>query len=185
MTFEQFFNSEIKSRLIKFFTYNHNKFYEVGDIARKLNLPNATVKSQLLRLLADGFLKSKSSKAFSVSYKFPYLQDIKNLVLQFPPVTDELLLKEITKIGQIKLFLIAGTLINEQKARADMLIVGNRVSEKKMEKFLRIVESNIGKEIRYVLLTTEEFKYRKNMFDRFILDVLEFPHKKLINKLKV
>ncbi|OGD32383.1 hypothetical protein A3C91_05010 [Candidatus Azambacteria bacterium RIFCSPHIGHO2_02_FULL_52_12] len=185
MTFEQFFNSEIKSRLIKFFTYNHTKFYEASDIARKLNLPSATVKSHLLKLLAEGFLKSKSSKAFSVSYKFPYLEDIKNLVLRFPPVADELLLKEISKIGQIKLFMIAGTLINEQKARADMLIVGNRVSEKKMEKFLRLIESNIGKEIRYVLLTTEEFKYRKNMFDRFILDVLEFPHRKLINKLKV
>src|SRR3989344_4817483 len=185
MTFEQFFNSEIKSRLIKFFTYNHTKFYDVSEIARSLDLPSGTVKSHLLKLLAEGFLKSKSSKSFSVSYKFPYLQDVKNLVLKFPPVADETLLKEIAKVGQVKLFIIAGIFLNEEKARADILIVGNRISEKKLERFLRLVESQIGKEIRYVLLNAEEFKYRKNMFDRFILDVLEFPHKKLINKLKV
>ncbi len=185
MTFEQFFNSEIKSRLIKFFTYNHNKFYDIADIARTLNLSGALVRSHILKLLAEGFLKSKSSKSFSVSYKFPYLQDVKNLVLQFPPIDDALLLKEIAKIGQVKLFIVAGIFLNEEKSRADMLIVGNRVSEKKMERFLRMVESRIGKEIHYVLLSVDEFTYRKNMFDRFILDVLEFPNKKLINKLKV
>ncbi len=185
MTFEQFFNSEVKSRLIKFFTYNHTKFYEVSEIARSLNLPSNTVKSNLLKLLSEGFLKSKSSKSFSVSYKFPYLQDVKNLVLKFSPVSDDTLQKEIAKIGQVKLFIVAGIFLNEEKARADMLIVGNKISEKKLERFLRLVESQIGKEIRYVLLNIEEFKYRKNMFDRFILDVLEFPHKKLINKLKI
>lgn len=185
MTFEQFFNSEVKSRLIKFFTYNHTKFYDVSEIARSLNLPSNTVKSHLLKLLAEGFLKSKSSKSFSVSYKFPYLQDVKNLVLKFEPVADDTLQKEVLKIGQIKLFIIAGIFLNQEKARADMLIVGNKISNKKLEKFLHLVESQIGKEIRYVLLNIDEFKYRKNMFDRFILDVLEFPHKKLINKLKI
>jgi len=50
---------------------------------------------------------------------------------------------------------------------------------------LRSIESSVGKELHYVLMNTHEFKYRREMFDRFVLDVLEFPHRKLINKLKI
>jgi len=34
-------------------------------------------------------------------------------------------------------------------------------------------------------MNVQDFKYRKDMFDRFVLDILEFPHRKLINKLKI
>ncbi|MEK7520222.1 MAG: hypothetical protein AAB581_03225, partial [Patescibacteria group bacterium] len=76
-------------------------------------------------------------------------------------------------------------LINTEKARTDILLVGDNMSERKAERFLRFVESCVGTELRYTLLKTEEFKYRKSMFDRFVLDILEFPHRKVINKLKV
>jgi len=84
MTFEQFFNSEIKARLVKFFIYNNSKFFDIGDIAKRLALRRSVIKPDLLELRDQGFLKSRSSKAFSVSYKFPHLNDIKNLALRFP-----------------------------------------------------------------------------------------------------
>ena len=45
------------------------------------------------------------------------------------------------------------------------------------------LEAEIGKEIDFVLMSGEEFKYRLNMLDKFILEFLEGPHEEIINKL--
>ena len=81
--------------------------------------------------------------------------------------------------------MIAGVLINSQKSRADLLVVGDKISERKFVKVLKAIESGIGREVHYALMNVQDFKYRKDMFDRFVLDALEFPHRKLINKLKI
>jgi len=65
------------------------------------------------------------------------------------------------------------------------LIVGDGIKNKSLANFLKDLESEVGKEIDYVVLTTADFKYRYDMFDRFIRDILEKPHEKLINKLKI
>ena len=184
MTFEQFCNSETKSRLIKFFIYNGAQFYHISDIAKQLGVKARSIRGDLLKLLDAGFLKSRSAH-FSVNYKFPYFSELKELVLKFPAVSDETIVKEAQKIGAVKLMIVAGVFLNSSKSRADLLIVGDKISEKKFARFLRSIESSVGKELHYVLMNTHEFKYRREMFDRFVLDVLEFPHRKLINKLKV
>lgn len=184
-TFEKFFDSEVKSRLIKFFIYNPTKFVEIRDVASRTGLPGNAVRSHLLKLQEAGFLKSKGNQAFSISYKFPYLGDLRNLALQFPPLSDEQIINETSKIGKIKLIIIAGILINSQKSRADLLVVGDKISERKFAKVLKMIESSIGREVNYAIMTVQDFKYRRDMFDRFVLDILEFPHRKLINKLKI
>ncbi len=185
MTFEQFCNSEIKARLIKFFIYNGAQFYHSADIARQLGLPTRVTRGDLLKLLDAGFVKSRSSQLFSVNSKFPYFNELKALVLKFPAVSDETIAKEALKAGKVKLLIVAGLFINSPRSRVDMVVVGDKISDKKFARFMRFIESSVGREIHYVLMSIHEFKYRRDMFDRFVLDVLDFPHKKLINKLKI
>lgn len=185
MTFEQFFDSPVKLRLIKFFVHNHSRFCDIGDIAKKLDIPAATAKKYAKELRKEGFLKSRSAGSYSISYRFPFLAEVKALTLKFPPVSDDFLLKEAKKIGNVKALIIAGMLVHAEKARAEIILVGDKVSEKKAERFLHAVEAQAARDLRYVLMTTEEFAYRRKMFDRFVLDVLEFPHRTVINKLKL
>lgn len=185
MTFEHFFDSPVKLRLVKFFVYNHNKFFDIKDVARRLNVQPAIVRKHAQELRKGGFLKSRSAESFSISYRFPYLNEVKGLVLKFSPVSDEFLQKEAKKIGNVKALIVAGMLVHAEKARAEIILIGDKISEKKAEKFLRAIEAHAAKELRYVLMTTDEFIYRKKMFDRFVLDVLEFPHRMVVNKLKL
>jgi|SRR3989304_9134656 len=185
MTFEHFFDSPVKIRLIKFFVYNHNRFFNITDVARRLNIPLGVVRKHAQELRKAGFLKSRSAGSFSISYRFPYLNEVKGLTLKFPPVSDAFLQKEVKKIGNVKALIIAGMLVHAEKARAEIILIGDRISEKKTERFLHAIEAQAAKELRYVLMTTEEFIYRKKMFDRFVLDVLELPHRMVVNKLKL
>jgi len=55
----------------------------------------------------------------------------------------------------------------------------------KLRTFLRSLEAEIGREIKFSLMDREEFDYRFGMFDRFIRVLLEGPHEKIINKIGI
>ena len=69
--------------------------------------------------------------------------------------------------------------------RVDIMVVGDDIDFKRFSDFIKRLEGDLGVELRYVVLGTEEFRYRFDMFDRFVHDILEYPHRKVINKLKI
>jgi len=81
------------------------------------------------------------------------------------------------------LAVISGIFINYEKSKADMVLVGDNVSKAKLKNLMSSLEAEIGKEIVFALMTMEEFKYRLNMLDKFILEFLEGPHEEVINKI--
>ena len=85
----------------------------------------------------------------------------------------------------MKLAIAAGAFINSDSSRIDLVIVGDKINRRKIESLLHQWEANAGRELTYALMSTEEFKYRLDMFDRFIRDVLESAHDKLINLLNI
>ena len=64
-----------------------------------------------------------------------------------------------------------------------MVLVVNNVSRPKLKNLMSNIEAEVGREISYVLMNNEEFKYRLDMLDRFLLDFLEGPHDELVNKI--
>ena len=64
-----------------------------------------------------------------------------------------------------------------------MILVGDGISRAKLKNLMSSLEAEIGKEIDFVLMSGEEFKYRLNMLDKFILEFLEGPHEEIINKI--
>lgn len=188
VTFEQFFNSETKARLVKFFVYNSNTAFEVREIALKLNLKPQSIKKPLEELSSAGFLKSrkiKSKRFYQQDPKCHFKTQLKNLVLQFAAASHDKIYKDVKKIGSVKLVVLGGVFLNTDKFRVDIFIVVDKVRESQLRKFLKNLEAEVGKEISYAIMGTKEFKYRMDMFDRFVRDILEFPHEKIINKLKV
>jgi hypothetical protein len=63
--------------------------------------------------------------------------------------------------------------------------VGDDIERGKLTKFLKTLESEMGTEIRFGIMEKDEFKYRYEMFDRFLRVLLEGPHRKIINRLEM
>ncbi|OHA05514.1 MAG: hypothetical protein A2934_05405 [Candidatus Sungbacteria bacterium RIFCSPLOWO2_01_FULL_47_10] len=116
---------------------------------------------------------------------FTFFPELRQLVLKAAPAGRTGILKKLRQAGEIKLAILAGVFINAENSRVDILIVGDKIKKPKLNKLLVWLESEMGKELNYVVISTDEFKYRMDMYDRFIRDILEFPHEKLINKLHV
>ena len=84
----------------------------------------------------------------------------------------------------MKLGIISGVFINNPKSKTDLLIVGDNVSQAKMKHLLEDLEAEMGREVNYSLMDSSEFKYRANMFDKFIMEIFESPHELVVNKMQ-
>ena len=52
-------------------------------------------------------------------------------------------------------------------------------------KALRALEAEMGKELRYAAFGTKDFSYRLGMYDKFVRDIIDYPHERLIDKVGI
>mgnify|MGYP001560191525 FL=1 len=152
-----------------------------------LKINSASIRKQFKSLVAVKFITAKNiagKKFFKVNKDFDFYNELKELITKASPASKEKMLKKLKGLGKIKLALISGIFINSDVSRADLLVVGD-LKLSKFNNFLKDLEAEVGKEINYALMTTKEFQYRYDMYDRFVHDLLDFKHEKLINKLKI
>ena len=86
---------------------------------------------------------------------------------------------------QVKLAVLAGVFLNHENSRTDLLIVGDDITKRKLDRFLLYIESELGRSIQYTLMDMDEFKYRMGMYDRFLRDILEYPHTTIIDRIGI
>ena len=187
-TIDVLFDSPVRVRVLKLFLYNPETSFEPKTISKILNIGSAIANKHLrglkeVKLIDQKTIKSK--KVFKTNPDFYFYNELKELVLKANPASKEKLIKRISSLGKIKLAIISGIFLNFDNARADLMIVGDDIKPVKFNKFLKDLEAEVGKEINCALMTVKEFHYRYNMYDRFVRDILDFKHEKLINKLKI
>lgn len=124
-------------------------------------------------------------QVYYVNKEFQFFPELRMLILKAAPANRPVLTRKLQLVGGVKLAILSGFFINSERSRADLLISGDNINKSKLNKFLNWLESEIGKELNYVVMSTDEFKYRLNMYDRFIRDILDFPHEIVINKLHI
>ena len=69
--------------------------------------------------------------------------------------------------------------------RIDLLIVGERLKKGKLERTIRSMESEIGRELKYSILDTTDFQYRYSIGDKLVRDVFDYQHQIVLDKLGI
>jgi len=187
-TLDALFDSPVKVKLLKLFLHNPDENFESKIVSKKLNLKTVQVSKHIGDLADIKFLNCKNSKGrktFKVNCDFDFYNELKELVVKASPASKEKMSRRLKSLGKIKLALLAGVFINCDTSPADLLVVGDNIKPAKFNNFISDLEAEVGKEINYGLMTSKEFYYRYDMYDRFIRDLLDFKHEKLINKLKI
>ncbi len=180
------FGSKIKARLLRFFLMNADQEYDIQEISRKNMFKSSQVKSVLNDFRKNKFVleKKKGGKKFYIiNHKFPFFVELRSLFIKSNVYPECGSLSRVKGIGDVKLALISGIFLNYPKSKADIVLVANNVSRSKLNNLMNNLEAEVGREISYVLMNSEEFKYRMDMLDRFLLDFLEGPHDELVNKI--
>ena len=185
---EQLFDSPVKVKLLKLFLRNPEESFKFKEIVRRIKSDAYACRRQMKKLENINLLSSRvkdKRKVYFVNSDFDFYNELRTLVLKSNPASQEKILSRLKALGRIKLAILAGIFLNAENSRVDLLVVGDNIKKRKLSNFLRNLEAEVGKEIDYVVFSSRDFNYRYDMFDRFIRDVLEKPHEKLINKLKI
>lgn len=147
--------------------------------------PKAAKKFMRLKVLRNGVPRNTAPR-YMLNNSFEFLFELRDLILKSSPAEKNSMIGKINKLGRIKLAIMAGIFMNKENPDptiADLLIVGDDIDNRKVRVFLKSLEAEVGKEIKFTVMEKDEFQYRLSMFDRFIRVLLESPHDKLINKL--
>jgi hypothetical protein len=185
------FSSEPLVKIMRLFLMNQDGGFENKDVSKHCRTKPAATKREMVLLQSIGFvkkgsfyknvkvrqaIKKKKVSGWFLNPEFPYLSALYDLLITSKSIDKKDLASRIKKTGKVKMLVVAGAFLKDEESRLDILAVGDGISQKKFENVIRGLESEIGKELRYSAFTTEEFKYRVNMYDKLMCDVFDFKH---------
>jgi hypothetical protein len=121
-------------------------------------------------------------KYYQVNKQFPLLSEITSLMIKAQILLDRHVDQEIAKLGDVRYLAFLGAFMGESAVPVDVFIVGTLPAEP-IKKLMQEAGKIVGFEINFSVITLDEFKYRKEIGDRFLHAVLEAPKKVLIDRL--
>jgi len=121
-------------------------------------------------------------KYYKANRQFPLLGEVQALMSKSNFLMERRLDKEIAALGNVSYMAFMGAFLGKQ-APVDLLIVGT-VDMDKLKKLMQRTESDLGFEVKFTCLSSSEFKYRKDIADRFLESVLAAPKHTVIDNLE-
>lgn len=194
---EQLFGSKTRVKLLQLFYSNPNRSFYVREITRKIDEQINSVRRELANLLSIGIISSDNTNNrlyYEVDQDYEYfvpLQAIFGSGSMQPAATEEGaaapvkgdVASVIKTLGNVELAIYTGQFTRDERSGIDLLIVGD-VNATKLAKYVAELEKQEGKEIRYAVMLPDEFEYRQQVNDRFLLLVMESKKQVLVDKNK-
>lgn len=178
---------------MQLFYSNPNRSFYVREITRKIDEQINSVRRELANLLSIGIISSDNTDNklyYEVNQSYEYYDPLLAIFGQgagktsAPTKTTDKTATEREKIkalGNVVAALYTGQFTRDESGGIDFLVVGD-VNQHALQRFIKELEEQEGKEIRYALMTAEEFDYRRQVKDRFITTVLAAKKQVLIDK---
>ncbi len=181
------FGTPARLKLLRLFLFNPRQSFTVADAAARARLKQAEARREIALLSQTGLI-ARTARGQGVRWMlngdFSHTTALQNLLLNAPARGEELA-GRIRGTGALKLVVLSGIFMNEWDSGLDALIVGDRIRERSLRERMKTLESEVGRELRYALLSSDDFRYRLGMNDRLLRDILDYPHRTVLNKLPI
>lgn len=185
-TLAQLFGNDLRVRMMRLFLFNRGVAFDLASIEAKTQSKKREAMKEVDALRKLGLIKKKKGEAvFTFDAAFPFADALSDFLIRTHSLEHKDILKKIQKTGKIKAVLIAGIFTKNPESRFDLFVVGDGIKAGALERLIKAIESDMGKEIRYVALSADDFSYRLGMNDRLVRDVLDFPYETLVDKLGI
>lgn len=191
---EQLFGSKTRVKLLQLFYSNPNRSFYVREITRKIDEQINSVRRELSNLLSIGIITSDNTNNklyYEVNQKFEYYPPLKEIFgggvkkvarKKVGGDGDEVTSNpDLKALGHVDLAVYTGQFTRDESAGIDILIVG-QVNKNAVQKFVDELEKKENKSLRYAVMSVQDFKYRKQIHDRFAVAVMQAKKQVLIDE---
>lgn len=181
---DQLFGSKTRVKLLRLFYSNPGRSFYVREITRKIDEQINSVRRELGNLLNAGVISSDNSNNrlyYELNHRFEHYEAFLSIFGQ--PTAKKAKKKndkarvydepdELKGLGRVDLAFFTGWFTRDESAGIDMLFVGD-INNRAVEKYISEMEAKEGRDIRYTVMSAEDFSYRRQINDKFIVGVLE------------
>lgn len=173
---QDFMISRVRVAVVELFFRQPQEMFFVREITRQTKEEINAVRRELDRLMACGLLKSEergNRLYYYLNKNYLYYPELLRMVAKSTGLGSRIV-KLRRKLGEIKFAMLSGKFIQtdlSRRSEVDVLIVGEVVLPE-VEALMKDEEERLGREITYTVLTTEEFSFRKQRRDPFLMEVL-------------
>lgn len=203
-TLSLLFGSVLRVKMMRLFLFNPGKPFDVEyiqgktsaterEIIKEINFFKKISLAKTKKLLKTTRVKKgkktiekkKKVSAWALDPAFKYIVALTDFLVRTHSLENKAIVRRLEKAGRIKAVVVSGIFMGDAESRLDMFIVGDNIRPGSIDRIIRGLESDMGKDIRYAVLSGPDFAYRVNMNDKLVRDVLDFPHTVLLDKLGI
>lgn len=192
---EKLFGSKTRAKLLRLFFSDVNKSYYVREITRLIEEQINSVRRELINLEGVGIVKSETydnKVYYSANSKSPYAHAFQELFSPRkssavagpagPRLSNAVEVRRVVRasnsweenIKPVQKYLRALIILNRFPGQEgiDMLIIGDDRT-KKLTRWAEVIEKRQGRPMNYVIMSQDDYLYRKSVRDKFLLEVME------------
>ncbi len=192
------FGSTARVKLLRFFLFNPSKEFLFDDISKRARLVRRTARTEISALEKAGVIRQKNvlmtvpgkakkmkAIAYTLNKDFQELQALQTFLFDTAPIDGKNLLAHLRKAGSLDFVAIAGVFMRNFEQRLDILIAMKKFSQAAVEKAIRSIEAEVGMEVRFAAMSSEDLMYRVGMYDKLTRDFFDYEHQVLTDKIGV
>ncbi len=183
---EQLFGSKTRVKLLQFLLNNPDKAYYLRQLTRNLGGQLNSIRREIENLEKLGIVKideiSRAKKYFKTNTEFILYPELKALILKSQLLLEKNFITEIEKCAKISLLVLTGFFVGIENYPTDMLIIG-KINKEKMNSLIKKFERQLNHQIKYTVMSYNEYRYRQDITDRFLYDILEGKKAIIIDKI--
>lgn len=188
---EQFFGSKTRVELLTFFFNNPEKSFFVRELVKLTGMQLNSIRRELDNLTKFGIImedKAKNSevretnnkcnlpikrKYYRLNKNFVLYIELETLIIKSKLLLENKLIEKLNNLGNIKRLVLSGIFTGNKASPVDILILSEDIDKEKLGELIKKFEVYVKKDINYSVLSEEEYKYRWNIKDKFLFDILE------------
>jgi len=194
---EYLFGSKTRVKMLKTFFMHPSKSYYVRELSRLLGSQINAVRRELELLNKAGIIKETTEhdgtgdyeqgstlrKYYVLDTESLLYSELQALLKKAQLMGEQKFIEAIqSRGGEIGLFMVTGQFVGDKTSPSDLLIVGE-LKERNIAKIIEDYEKESGLELRFTLMTTQEFRDRRRMMDKFLYTIFEAQNVRVIDKL--
>lgn len=190
---EQLFGSKTRIRLLRLFLNNSKDAYFVRELTRKIGAQINAVRNELDNLVEMELVAAVSDfddedpedakkqknrrslhqrKYYRINTEALLYPELRALFMKAQVMLEKDFVRKLSVAGPISYLALTGFFVSEEPSPTDLLIVG-KLNRDKLAAVIKNFEREVGREVNYTALTPQEYRYRRDVTDRFLYSILE------------
>ena len=176
--------SKVRVKVLELFLGNPGQIYHVREIVRRVDEEINAVRRELARLEKTGLLTSEwraNRRFYATRREYIFFNELLSIINKTVGLGGTIIANK-QKVGKIKYAMLSSFFVKGNpytQNDVDLFVVGTIVLPE-LSAIIREEEARRAREINFTPMTEEEFNFRKNRRDPFVMGILAKPRVMLI-----